>query len=804
MLFAAGSFANAQLVDPSTALTNYTGLGEWNTDGNFEGWTTSGVTGATVTGGTLSGTGSAATAQISKLNILSGPDLDLGFNDVLDLAIQVPATFAGDIRVYYGLTYAAGISVSRMLVITNANIPKDGVTHVYRLIMGLEVYWRGNLTDLRVDLTGASGVAFTVDYLRVGDLTGEVYQPRFTSECPAAGGTTPSGAATGPGQAAYSMESKHFRFLWNDAVTASSFWTAMMPHGTLRNAEECWQVMVKKLGYREPCQATERQSGTKYKLNITTWHSGYWEGGDTYSGTTLARLNITPDGLRVDPPTLVLPHEFTHCIQLHNTTGYVPGSWWEGHANYGRERYLQHFGVLQPSNQRSGIDPTYLRCAHQLIAEGRDYYLSWPMFLYLDENPDSLSDLGEGTMVKLWQQTQINEYPLMALDRLTPTNSLKDIVGCFARRGATYNYKSKADIQAALAGFGTPLDNAATARWQFTDLVQRSDDTNWWRVPFEMVPMQGAYAIHEIVPPAGNSNRVVSVNLHGLPDSARGADWRASFIVIADNGAERYSTLWSNGVNSVTLASNENKLYLSVAGAPTAFYTAAPNNSFAGDYDESVYPYRSWPSKSRFPYELQVTGATPKQRDNGSTSGLVQHSNGGGWKAGSVTVPVSVYIGPNARVLGGSVSGNARIEDYAVVSAGTVNANAVISGHAWVRGGTVTGNARVRDWALVEGGTISANGRVLEHANIKGGAVTDIATAKGSAGSLSGTLAGNAIIDGDYGDFFYGRNLTNAIAFGHLPYVGVPDNFTHALPTALYASYDLGPRTIRASSINSA
>ncbi|MGC3961719.1 MAG: LamG domain-containing protein [Verrucomicrobiota bacterium] len=142
------------------------------------------------------------------------------------------------------------------------------------------------------------------------------------------------------------------------------------------------------------------------------------------------------------------------------------------------------------------------------------------------------------------------------------------------------------------------------------------------------------------------------------------------------------------------------------------------------------------------------------------------------------------------EVLGGSVSGTARIEDYAVVSAGTVNGSAVISGHAWVRGGTVNGNAKVRDWALVEGGTVNSSARVLEHANIKGGLVTDIATAKGTAASLSGTLAGNAIIDGDYGDFFYGRNVTNGVAFGHQPYVGVPDTFIRPLPTGLYAAYD--------------
>ncbi len=761
----------------------------------MDGWTTSQVS-ATVAGGFLSGTATGTNSQLLLANFAGGPDLDLGFNDFIEISLQVPANYTNFIQISYGTTTytvanaagafvtaaTTGFSTNRVITIPAASIPKDGAFHTYRIDVGLEPSWRATLRDLRIDPlegTDTIGMAFAIDYIRVGDEPGAVvYQPRYTTECPAAGGITVPTAIIGPGLPVKSMESKHFRFLWNAADETNSFWTANMPHGTLRNVEEVWQLYTKKLGYREPSHNIGTTNGTSYKFNVTSWDSGYWCGPDSESGTSLARLNITPDGLRVDPPTWVIPHELMHGFQFHNNLGYMPGEWYEFHANYGRERWLQHYQAFYTNS--SGIDPTALRSAHLNIGSGRDYYLCWPFFLYIDQNPDGLPDLGEGMAVKLWQQTQSGEYPFMTLERLTPTSSIKDIVGGFARRGATYNYPSKTAIQATLATFSKPLDNAATARWQFTDLVQRSDDPTWWRVPYEMAPMQGAYAIHELVPTGSGDGRVVTVNLHGLPDAARGADWRASFIVIANDGTERYSTLWGDGTNSVTLAANENTVYLSVAGAPATFYY--------GGADESVYPYRSHPSKTRFPYELQVAGATPKVRDNGATTGLTQHSNGGGYR--SVSVPASVYIGPNARVLGGTVSGNARIEDYAVVSAGTVTANAIVSGHAWVRGGTVAANAKVRDWALMEGGTLLGNARLIEHANIKGGAMVDNATAKGTSGSLSGTLAGNAIIEGDYGDYFSGRSLTNAIAFGHQPYVGVPDSFTHALPTGLYASYD--------------
>ncbi len=806
-------------VDPATPITAGTAnfATEWNTNGNFENWSVTNAT-AVVANGILSGTATSGDPNLRLTSLANGPDLALGWNDFVELRFQAPVGYSGNVKIYYGTTsYAvtgtagntftsvnSGFSGARVVTIPSSSIARDGAFHTYRLDLGLEPPWRDTLTDLRIDFTGgtvASGTPFAVDYIRIGDDPNAiVYQPRYTTECPAAGGVTPSGALLGPGDAAYSMESKHFRFLWNDAVAANASWTSNMAHGTLRNLEETWQVHAKKLGYLDPSLAWGATTGTRYKLNVTSWYSGYWAGGDTdTSGNTLSRLNITPDGLRVDPPTWVIPHELMHCFQFYNNgisnsnkTAYMPGEWFEFHANYGRERWLETYSNLFPN--QSGIDPSGIRCEHQIIGSGRDYYLCWPMLLYIDQNPDNLPGLGEGTVAKVWRQTQSGEYPLMTLAAIASPTSLKDITGYYARRQTTFNYASQSAIQSSLSGFGEPLDYPATQRWQYTDLVQRSDDPTWWRIPFEMAPMQGCCAISELaVSGSGTPGRVVTVNFHGLPDSARGADWRASLIVLSDNGSERYSSLWSSGTNSVTLAANENKLYLSVAGTPDVYYSMG--------WDEPTFPYRSHPSKSRFPFEIQVTGAAPRQRDNGSATGLVQVANGGGYRASTATVASTAYVGPNARVLGtAAVTGSARILDYAVVSdSAQVSGSAVVSGHAWVRSNAlVTGNAKLRDWALVEGGTVTGFARVLEHGNIKGGVVQDIATAKGSSGSPFGTLSGNAVIDGDYGDFFTGRDVANSIAFGFLPYNGIPDSYLRTLPAGLYASYTFdGPHDSR-------
>jgi autotransporter-associated beta strand protein len=744
------------VVDPATPLTGTYAV-EWN-DSSRESWSVTQITGVSVSGGSISGTTSGTDPQLTRtIPSASRPDLDLGFNDYLELRVRVPANFAHDIQIYYGTNSTTGYSADRTISIPNATIPKDGVFHTYRIDVGPEPWWRSSLQSLRIDPGNASGVAFSVDYLRVGDLPGDVYAPN----------TTDQPITT------YELSSKHFRFIWNAARAGEGVNNAMA-RGALRNAEEAWQVYVKILGYREPAESTNLslRNGNKYKVNFLCTFDGFWMGG---SPTNFAYFNIQPEGLQTNPPTWIIPHELMHVFQMHNTSGHMPGEWWETHANYGRERWLYHYSNLYPNT--TNLEAQAVRDSHLMMSSGRNYYLTWLPLLYMDENPDGLPDLYDGIVAKLWQETQEGEYPMMTLERLMPHTSLKDIVGYFARRGATFDYAR----QSTLMGY-INQDSSNNYRHMFSDLIQRADDPTWWRVPPHKAPTQGAYAIHQLIPSGSGAGRVVTVNLRGLADSARGADWRASFIAVSDTGVERYTPLWSSGSSSITLASHENTLYLSVAGTPNVFHY--------GGHDEVVYRFRSHPSRSRFHYEVQVTGATPIERNHGASTGLIQHTNGGGYRASTATVAATAYIGPSARVLGTAViQDNARIEDYALISgSATVRNDAVVSGHAWVRGTSIVQNfARVRDWALVENATISGNARVLEHATVQGN-IQGSAVAKGSAIHQSGgTLSGHAIVDGDY---MFNKSLTGGVTFGHLPFVGIPDNFTTNTPAGLYAAYD--------------
>jgi hypothetical protein len=761
-------------VDPAPALVNYWSGGEWDVDGDFGGWATAQSTNAVVTNGVLTAAASGADSHIVRLNFAGGADLDLGFNDYLDLRLQLPADYNGDVQIYYGDTFYPGINGTRVVIIPAAQIPKDGAFHVYRIDLGLAVYWRGTLRDLRIDPLDATGAGktFAIDYIRVGDLAGDVYLPRYTTANPAAGQLHELGRPV------IEMVSKHFRFQWDTNVATQNGWTANTPRGTLRNLEETWQVYVKHLGYKEPAESwtVANRNGNKYKVNMSTWHSGYWAGGD--SGN-FGRLNITPDGLRVDPPSWVIPHEVMHVFQMHqrDNGSTVDGTWWEGHANYGRELWISYYRNLFPND--SGIDAGYIHSAHMNVAHGRDYYLSWPFFVYLDENPDNLPDLGAGIVANMWKSNAPGVYPYVTIENVTPVTSIKDIIGYFARRELTFDYQNQTAMLNAL----NAQNPTVWRRFQLAELVRRSDDPNWWRVPMEMAPMQGAYATHEFLPQGSGAGRVVTVNFRGLPDAARGADWRAAFIAISDTGLERYTPLWNAGSNSITLAANENRLYLAVAGTPDQM-------PYPG-HDDLQYPYRSHPSKQRFHYELQVFGATPRESTN-SAAGLIPHANGGGWKSTTAIVDDTVFVGPNARVLGtAQVRNLARIEDFAVVqnNAQVLN-NAIVSGHALVMNNAIVRqNAKVRDWAIVSGSAVIADfGKALEHAQVQGGVVTNYGVAKGSAILWNGGfVGGHGVIEGD---FMAARAVTNGVAYGHLPFSGVPDSWVRLTPDRLYAAYD--------------
>src|SRR5690606_17463946 len=87
----------------------------------------------------------------------------------------------------------------------------------------------------------------------------------------------------------------------------------------------------------------------------------------------------------------------------------------------------------------------------------------------------------------------------------------------------------------------------------------------------------------------------------------------------------------------------------------------------------------AYPSIYRYPYMIEVHGAWPEGFTAAGLadcpSGTVRHENGAG--CAPAGTPASVYVGPYARVLGGTVSGTTRIEAQATIVNGSISGGTV-------------------------------------------------------------------------------------------------------------------------------
>ena len=220
---------------------------------------------------------------------------------------------------------------------------------------------------------------------------------------------------------------------------------------------------------------------------------------------------------------------------------------------------------------------------------------------------------------------------------------------------------------------------------------------------------------------------------------------------------ERFSSTWQSGETTFELAADETDVYLAVTAVPSVHRNYIWSHPFHGTgVGQKI---------ERFPYRVAMTGAVPVRSetpvDRPQPNGLaVRHINpdgsSGGWKSPGANVAATAYLGYNTYVSDGTVSGHARIEDFATVSGATVSGNAIVRGHASITGGTVTGNAIVEDYATIAGGTVSESAHVRGDARVSGGQirgnalVLDYATVMGGSTIVAGdsVIKGYGVVDG--------------------------------------------------------
>jgi carbonic anhydrase/acetyltransferase-like protein (isoleucine patch superfamily) len=752
-------------VDPPDRLSGSAVLGEWTVDGDLQSWTGTNAAGLTALGGVMSADSNSASADatVELPAIGGGPDLDLGYNDYLQIRIKLPSGYTGDVMIKYGTTINPGFSATRQFVLPAASVIRDGAFHTYRLDLGLEVFWRDTLRDIRITpLIGSTG-HFEIDYVEVGDVAGTA--PSLNVDTNFLAPLT----ATNTNR----MESKHFCVWWDPANAA---FTTAHARRALRMGEECYQVYCKKLGYNEPFRAFDSTTTPLYKLNVVTWYSGYWAGG--YANRP--HLNIGAGGLGDEGWGSPMPHEFGHCLQMAQP-GRLVGGHWESHANYLRaERNLHFFDAIPGAVV--GIDDltsySNYRPDHQrLIYADQRYYLP------LDDYGTQFG-LPANYAATAWRDGLKDKTLIEKLAGSLPVGtSVKDVACESCKHWPMLDFVEKTRLRAQ--HWSTPAARAAFFWKQGARLIPQQDKPGWWRVPLERAPDAWGYQIHELTATAGAT---ITAEVRGLDLPGTGEGWRWCFAAISAGDVVRYSPVFPPGTQNFTLAANETQVYLIVTATPDA--TALDLDSYSNTKSPDKHADRL-----RYAYEVRLVNVVPSAHryEVGNPSGFHTHGNGGGIVGPSATVAATAYVGPNAKVLeSAKVLGSARVEDYAVVrGTATVQGSAVVSGATLVEGNAVIeGEARVRERAwLRSGAQVRGRALITGYTTVEKATVQDDAVVRGCASPWGGTISGTAIMDHDYSMAW---TVSNGTHFSHIPWGGWWDAFyaqTLRKPRGLIASY---------------
>lgn len=403
-------------------------------------------------------------------------------------------------------------------------------------------------------------------------------------------------------------------------------------------------------------------STTKYKASIHV-HSDWGLSGGAWTSERM--------GMWIGPGALAdrwgLAHEFAHAVQSvaggqscnrSNTCGWV----YESHANFMAHQLEAHRSNVHCSEM-------LVNAPHLYLGSTRDRYCNWQFMEYLKDKHcyRAVNEIwtGEPTPDPFTGVMQAMQWD---------TSQLNDFIGEWAMHNITWDYKDPPPTEGRNQGptyrqeYEPITDRSEVYRRLRTTKVEPLDENNLaarrFQSPHYWAPQRFGYNVVRLFVESGA--RDVQVTFQGVPQPQTNVDFRWG-LVATDQAMEqaRYSSLQSGTAGALNFCISEGEqLFLVVAATPSELETVL--------WDQA---YNTIP---RYPYLFEVHGAWPEGFQNGERDacpqGLTRATNGGGCAPEGTTA----FVGPYATVLqGAQATGDARIEDHAVVARGTVSGGVV-------------------------------------------------------------------------------------------------------------------------------
>jgi hypothetical protein len=534
---------------------------------------------------------------------------------------------------------------------------------------------------------GAAGVAGTggttgVGGKGTGGAAGGSCDPGKTATAWATGcPTSPPSCAAGtwmaggpdPDHAGFKLisESAHFAIYSDEAVSIE---TAQLATDTLENA--VWSTYFgAPIYFKEPlCN-----SATKTKASIHV-HSDWGLTGGAWTSTRM--------GMWIGTGALSdhwgLAHEFMHAVQAvsggmscdsSNTCGWIH----ESHANFMPHQLREYASNVHCTEM-------LVNAPHLYLGSTRDRYCNWQFLEYLKDR------YCFSAVNAIWTSTPSDDPFKSIMDgRGWGVSDLNDFFGEWAMHNVSWDYLVSG--AAMRTSYGPITDTSRTERRLRLTRLEPLDanvvQNRRFVSPYLWAPQRWGYNVVRLAADSGAAS--VTVRFRGVVQSAANSDWRWGLVATTPYLTNpRYSALQRGADGQLTFCVGSGEsVWLVVVGAPAVFQTIVWDQEYA-----SIY---------RYPYMVELANAWPEGQEGGAPpacpSGLVRVANGGG--CGPANLPSSVYVGPFAAILGGTVSANARIEDHArvingVVSGGTVGGLTLVGMTGNGRGFNVSASATAK------------------------------------------------------------------------------------------------------------
>lgn len=515
---------------------------------------------------------------------------------------------------------------------------------------------------------------------------------------PACAAGTWSVAATDPSDAANSAlplqtQSAHFALHWKPGTVSDAD-----AQGAVKHLEYVWDYFIRTLHFPEP------HCGSAAKLKVNAYI------GVDY-GLTGGADSLGHPGMWIGPGALRdrfgLAHELTHALQA--ATGHLmdsPYTGWlfESHANW----MTVQLPEFQDNTHCSVLLKQY---PHLYYGSTRTRYCNWHFLEYIKDRH------GFDAINAIWREApgtddpaHLSTDPFSVLERHLGWSQaqLNDAFGDWALHNAGWDYPGTrgAAFRRDYGGYeqNTGPGILSTTVLDPIDLAKRR-----FAVPEMWAPQRWGYNMVKLHPDVGAGRVTVSFRgvvqqasaaaaLPGLADEPASvpppaSDWRWGLVAIGADGASRYSPLQrgSSAKASIAVQQGDIGLFLMVMATPSQM--------------QQIRWDQPWYAIYRYPWMAQFEGAMPERYQPGAPEPIAgghRHTNGGGWVGPGATVSESAYVGPYARVVSGTVSGRARIEDHAVVlDRAEVRDQAVVGGLAVLRKDTVLRDRAVARTAML-------------------------------------------------------------------------------------------------------